>query len=340
MGLGKTVQLLALEALRREDGPRPPTLIVCPLSVLGNWQREIRAVHAGADRPGLPRRRAGARRPARPRAHHVPVGHPRHRGARPAALGPDRARRGAAGEERATGTARALRQLPARHRVALTGTPVENRLTDLWSIMDFLNPDLLGPASLFRARYSVPVERYGDEDAAARLRQVIRPLVLRRLKTDDAVITDLPEKLERVQWCNAHHGAGDAVPGRGGRDLRQAPRAPARKQAQGARALRDDEAQAGLQPSGAPARRRLTVATAGRASSIGSRRSSTLRWPRATGRWCSPSSPGSARCCNRTCAGASASRSASCTAARPRAPATDGRAVPGRVRAPACSCCR
>jgi SNF2 family DNA or RNA helicase len=67
--------------------------------------------------------------------------------------------------------------------------------------MDFLNPDLLGPASLFRARYSVPVERYGNEEAAARLRQVTRPLVLRRLKTDDAVITDLPDKLERVQWC-------------------------------------------------------------------------------------------------------------------------------------------
>jgi SNF2 family DNA or RNA helicase len=102
----------------------------------------------------------------------------------------------------ATGAARALRRLPARHRVALTGTPVENRLSDLWSIMDFLNPELLGPASLFRARYSVPVERYGNEEAAAALRRVTRPLVLRRLKTDDAVISDLPRKIERVQWCN------------------------------------------------------------------------------------------------------------------------------------------
>jgi SNF2 family DNA or RNA helicase len=103
----------------------------------------------------------------------------------------------------ATGvTARALRRIPARHRVALTGTPVENRLTELWSIADFLNPGILGPASIFRARYSVPVERFADPDAAARLRRATRPFLLRRVKTDRAVIADLPRKLERRQWCN------------------------------------------------------------------------------------------------------------------------------------------
>ncbi len=60
------------------------------------------------------------------------------------------------------GIARAVRRIPARHRVALTGTPVENRLTELWSIAEFLNPGLLGPASIFRARYSVPIERFAD----------------------------------------------------------------------------------------------------------------------------------------------------------------------------------
>ncbi len=69
-------------------------------------------------------------------------------------------------------------------------------------LLDFLNPGVLGPASIFRARYSVPIERYGDEAAAARLRRVVRPFLLRRLKNDAAVISDLPDKFERVQWCN------------------------------------------------------------------------------------------------------------------------------------------
>src|SRR6185312_11282156 len=71
----------------------------------------------------------------------------------------------------------------------------------LWSIMDCLNPGLLGPAGIFRSRYSVPVERFADEQAAARLRRVTRPVLLRRVKTDRAVIADLPEKFERTQWC-------------------------------------------------------------------------------------------------------------------------------------------
>ncbi|WP_433065846.1 DEAD/DEAH box helicase [Dactylosporangium sp. CS-033363] len=204
MGLGKTVQVLALEAHLRSRGPRPPTLIVCPLSVLGNWRREIERftpgltvrVHHGAARLTgtgtaadlvLTTYQVATRdidtlaatawdRVVLDEAQHV---------------------------KNATGvTARAVRRLPARHRVALTGTPVENRLTELWSIADFLNPGLLGEASIFRARYSVPVERWGDDDAARRLRRVTRPFLLRRVKTDRAVIADLPEKVERRQWCN------------------------------------------------------------------------------------------------------------------------------------------
>ncbi len=178
MGLGKTVQLLALEALLREQGPRPPTLIVCPLSVLGNWQREIErftptlrsGVHHGVNR--------ALTGDARPGAHHLPGAHPRRRTARQ--LEWDRVVLDEAQHVKnsATVTGRAVRRLSARHRVALTGTPVENRLTELWSIVDFLNPGVLGPAGIFRARYSVPVERYGDEEAAARLRQVTRPFLL------------------------------------------------------------------------------------------------------------------------------------------------------------------
>ncbi|GIJ68103.1 DEAD/DEAH box helicase [Virgisporangium ochraceum] len=201
MGLGKTVQVLALEALRRHGERRPSTLIVCPLSVLGNWRREIGrftpsltvSVHHGATRTPHPRTdlvlttyQVAARdadvlaatewdRIVLDEAQHV---------------------------KNATGmTARALRRIPARHRVALTGTPVENRLTELWSIADFLNPGILGEASIFRARYSVPVERFADADAAARLRRATRPFLLRRVKTDKDVIADLPRKLERRQWC-------------------------------------------------------------------------------------------------------------------------------------------
>jgi superfamily II DNA or RNA helicase len=201
MGLGKTVQVLALEAYLREQEPRPPTLIVCPLSVLGNWRREIErftpslkvSLHHGAARTPNPSTdlvlttyQVAARdadvlaatewdRIVLDEAQHV---------------------------KNATGvTAQALRRIPARHRVALTGTPVENRLTELWSIADFLNPGILGPASIFRARYSVPVERFADADAAARLRRATRPFLLRRVKTDRDVIADLPRKLERRQWC-------------------------------------------------------------------------------------------------------------------------------------------
>ncbi|MEU0554227.1 SNF2-related protein [Dactylosporangium sp. NPDC006015] len=203
MGLGKTVQVLALEALLRERGARPPTLIVCPLSVLGNWRREI-----GRFTPGL----------------RVAVHHGTERAAdeldadlvlttyqvatrdvdRLAARDWDRIVLDEAQHVKnsTSAAARAVRRIPARHRVALTGTPVENRLTELWSIADFLNPGILGPASIFRARYSVPVERYADADAAARLRRVTRPFLLRRVKTDRAVIADLPDKLERRQWCN------------------------------------------------------------------------------------------------------------------------------------------
>ena len=94
-----------------------------------------------------------------------------------------------------------MRQFSARHRVALTGTPVENRLAELWSIMDFANPGVLGSMNTFRARFAVPIERYQDEDAAVRLRGITGPFVLRRLKTDPTIITDLPDKLEMKQLC-------------------------------------------------------------------------------------------------------------------------------------------
>jgi len=95
--------------------------------------------------------------------------------------------------------ARAVRRFRARHRVALTGTPVENRLAELWAIMDVLNPGILGTAERFRTRFAIPVERHGNTDAAELLRRTTRPYLLRRIKTDPTIVDDLPDKIEITQ---------------------------------------------------------------------------------------------------------------------------------------------
>ncbi|WP_239107696.1 DEAD/DEAH box helicase [Spirilliplanes yamanashiensis] len=201
MGLGKTAQVLALEAHCRAAGPRPPTLVVCPLSVLGTWQRE-----AARFTPGLRVQVLhGADRALDPAADLVVTTY--------ATAALDATLLAATTWDRivldeaqhiknsAAGVARALRTVPARHRVALTGTPVENRLAELWSILDFVNPGLLGPLSVFRARYAVPIERHADEAAAARLRTLTRPFLLRRTKNDPGIAADLPAKRTRTQFC-------------------------------------------------------------------------------------------------------------------------------------------
>ncbi len=200
MGLGKTAQVLALEALTRSAGPRPPTLVVCPLSVLGTWQREAArfvpgltvGVHHGSDRA------------LDVAADLVLTTYAT--AARDASLLADTAWDRVVLDEAqhiknsAAAVARALRRVPARHRVALTGTPVENRLAELWSILDFVNPGLLGTLSTFRARYAVPIERHADEDAAARLRTLTRPFLLRRTKADPGIAASLPAKRTRTQF--------------------------------------------------------------------------------------------------------------------------------------------
>jgi SNF2 family DNA or RNA helicase len=95
----------------------------------------------------------------------------------------------------------AIRQLRAGFRIALTGTPVENRLSELWSIMHFLNPGYLGPRQGFRKQFGAPIERYGDEGATHQLRKMTTPFILRRVKTDPSVIQDLPDKLEMKTYC-------------------------------------------------------------------------------------------------------------------------------------------
>lgn len=112
-----------------------------------------------------------------------------------------RARRSAVHQNSPTRKARVIRSLTAHHRVALTGTPVENRLTELWSIMDFCNPGYLGSAREFRTRFAVPIERRRDQDRMEKLRRLVRPFVLRRLKSDPRVIVDLPECLETREYA-------------------------------------------------------------------------------------------------------------------------------------------
>ncbi|QUH01171.1 DEAD/DEAH box helicase [Saccharopolyspora erythraea] len=205
MGLGKTVQLLALESLAR----RGPTLLICPMSLVGNWQREAARfapglsvhVHHGADRL------TGADLVETAAEHDLVIttyALATRDADTLAEVGWDRVVLDEAQniKNSASRQSQVIRALPARHRVALTGTPVENRLAELWSIMDFANPGVLGSVHTFRARFAVPVERDGDTEAAERLRRVTGPFVLRRLKTDPSIIGDLPEKFEMRQLCN------------------------------------------------------------------------------------------------------------------------------------------
>jgi SNF2 family DNA or RNA helicase len=100
-----------------------------------------------------------------------------------------------------TAQAKAVPQVRAARRIAMTGTPVENRLSDLWAIMNAVNPGLLGSLTSFKQRFAIPIQREGDDEAAARLQRLSGPFVLRRLKTDRAIITDLPDKIEVTEHC-------------------------------------------------------------------------------------------------------------------------------------------
>lgn len=232
MGLGKTVQLLALILALRdaEQGPSTaskakrskagklgaliakPILLIVPTSVVGNWQAE--AVRFAPDLTVVP--------------HYGPG-----RCGSTAALQTLQQQRGAVlllttyGMVRRdiewladvdfglivldeaqniknanSGIAEAVRRLRAPRRFALTGTPVENRLAELWSILDFANPGLLGPLAQFRHDFALPIERHGNQEVAARLRRMIAPFVLRRLKSDPNIISDLPAKLESKVACS------------------------------------------------------------------------------------------------------------------------------------------
>ncbi|MGW2173752.1 SNF2-related protein [Streptomyces sp. NPDC001705] len=194
MGLGKTVTVIALHLRRART---EPTLVVCPASLLGNWQREItrfapgvpvRRFH-GADRTlddlagGFVLTTYGTMRSAAPALAERPWG----------MVVADEAQHV---KNPYSATAKALRTIPSPARVALTGTPVENNLSELWALLDWTTPGLLGPLKSFRARHARAVENGEDDEAVARLARLIRPFLLRRKKSDPGIVPELPPKTE------------------------------------------------------------------------------------------------------------------------------------------------
>ncbi|WP_432923485.1 SNF2-related protein [Microbispora sp. CA-135349] len=209
MGLGKTAQTLSLLTKERESGePVEATLLVCPMSLLSNWQKEAARFAPSLDvylHHGTARLRGEELAERVAAADLVLTTYGTALRDRDVLAGFTWARvvcdEAQAIKNAAARQAQAVRSLPARTRLALTGTPVENHLAELWSIMEFCNPGLLGSARVFRDRYQEPIERRGDEAATAALRRVTAPFVLRRLKTDKTIISDLPDKMEMKVWC-------------------------------------------------------------------------------------------------------------------------------------------
>ncbi len=211
MGLGKTIQTISLLLREKEKlGKLPaPVLLIAPTSVVTNWEREIGRfapelqtyIHRGADRlKGQEMRRAVTGKDimltsyplARLDAESI-------QSISWLAVILDEAQNIKNPAARQT---QVICKFNAEFRIALTGTPVENRLSELWSIMHFLNPGYLGGRTRFRANFSLPIERYHDEGALKQLKQLTTPFILRRVKTDPRVITDLPEKVETKIYCN------------------------------------------------------------------------------------------------------------------------------------------
>lgn len=222
MGLGKTIQLLALMAFEREQmleanaklppgtpGPKvKPTLLVVPMSVVGNWLHETKRfcpelkvlTHHGADRLDEAKFVDEARSSdmvitTYSLAHRDRELLTRVEWGRVVLDEAQYIKNPAAKQSQA------VRAITSERRVALTGTPVENRLSELWSIMDFLNPGYLGSAGSFRTRFSLGIERYRDKAKLDQLKGLVRPFILRRLKSDPTVVADLPEKVESKEFC-------------------------------------------------------------------------------------------------------------------------------------------
>jgi SNF2 family DNA or RNA helicase len=211
MGLGKTIQVIAALIKERETTKKiAPTLLIAPTSVVGNWHKEIEKfaphlrviIHHGSDRTqelAAFKTNSGksdlvitsytlARKDSKllqaVNWHRIVI---------------DEAQniKNPAAEQ-----TKAILKLQAPHRLALTGTPVENRLLDLWSIFNFLNPGYLGKEAQFRKSFEIPIQKDHNQVQSVILKKLVQPFILRRVKTDKTIIKDLPDKIEQKQYCN------------------------------------------------------------------------------------------------------------------------------------------
>ncbi|NEX20082.1 DEAD/DEAH box helicase [Thiorhodococcus mannitoliphagus] len=211
MGLGKTIQVIARLVQEREDGAAPaPTLLIAPTSVIGNWQKEVERfapqlpvlIHHGSGRAADAKtfKQAVAGKAL------VVTSYALARRDQPMLAARDWHRvvldEAQNIKNPKAAQTKAIGKLHATHRLALTGTPVENRLMDLWSILHFLNPGYLDTQARFRKRFELPVQRDQDPVQTATLKRLVEPFILRRVKTDKAIIRDLPDKIEAIQYCN------------------------------------------------------------------------------------------------------------------------------------------
>lgn len=209
MGLGKTIQLIAfLLTLKEQKLLNKPSIIVCPTSVLNNWEREIEKfapslktiIHHGEQR--------SKEKVFVKEAQKVDViitsfaliyrDFDTLNTVEWQGVILDEAQNIKNPQAKQT---QAVQELKSEFRIALTGTPVENRLSELWSILQFLNPGYLGTQQFFQRRFTIPIEKYGDQHSLQTLRSLVQPFILRRLKTDKNIIQDLPEKQEMNVYC-------------------------------------------------------------------------------------------------------------------------------------------
>ena len=204
-----TIQFIAFMLhLREQEALEKPTLLVCPTSVLGNWEREVKKfgptlkvlMHHGDKRPKGKAFAQAVQGNDLVITSYALI----HRDVKSLqsvswqGVVLDEAQNVKNPEAKQS---QSVRQLEASFRIALTGTPVENRLQELWSILDFLNPGYLGPRQFFQRRFAMPIEKYGDAASLQTLRSLVQPFILRRLKTDPEIIQDLPEKQEMTEFC-------------------------------------------------------------------------------------------------------------------------------------------
>lgn len=211
MGLGKSVQVIARLVQEKELMKSPlPTLLIAPTSVVGNWQKEIAKfaphlkamVHHGSDRLQDP-----TDFKAVCQQHDVVISSFTLARKDEKLLNSVEWQRLVLDEAQniknpKAAQTKAILKLSAKHRLALTGTPVENRLLDLWSIFNFLNPGYLGKEAQFRKFFEIPIQKDNDRVKSATLKKLVEPLILRRVKTDQSIISDLPDKVEQKLYTN------------------------------------------------------------------------------------------------------------------------------------------